>query len=715
MSLALTDDHVAITEVVRSFLTDQNVLSLSRRFLEDSNADNTDLWKQMAGLGWLGLHLPTEFGGEGYGLPEVALIAEELGRVVAPVPYIASVVASFIVEAFGSIEVRRALLPGFADGSHVAGISSGGGITIDAAGMLNGESGQVVGAGAGAATIIAVQVGDDIALVTPQSSGVVVTEVDALDPTMQICKVALTAVAPTAVLPGAASAATLVARTLGAAEAAGGAAATLEQAVSYARVREQFGRAIGSFQSIKHHLANMLATSQLAVATAWDAARAGTAVDQGDLASCVAGATAFDAYVANAEKSLQIHGGIGFTWEHDCHLYLRRSQSIRALYGTVDIARDMVYAAAASGLRREYAVALPPEAEQFRREARTFVAEYQQTPKSERRALLVDSGYLMPHWRRPFGRAAGPIEQLVIDEEFTDVEPPNLGIGGWVTLTLLQHSTDEQIGRWIRASLMGELTWCQLFSEPGAGSDAAAVSTRGVKVDGGWRVTGQKVWTSNAQNCNRGLATVRTDRDAPKHKGITAMVIDLAASGVEVRPLREITGDAVFNEVFLDDVFVPDEDVIGEIDGGWTVARAALGNERVSIGGMPHARTPYDLIELVRTGGGHPAAVREIASLLVTEQALRALNLRHVARAVTGAAPGPEGSLTKMLSAEHTQRTAETAMRLAGIAAVNGEMPEIGYDYLFSRAHTIAGGTSEINRNVIAERLLGLPREPNSR
>ncbi|GGL15797.1 acyl-CoA dehydrogenase [Nocardia jinanensis] len=713
MPLALTDDHLAIAAAVRSFLTDQKAQELARGFLDDPETDGSGLWKQLSGLGWLGLHLPTEFGGDDYGLPELAIVAEELGAVVAPVPFIPTVVTSSLLAASDAGADGKALLPGFADGSQVAGLGLRGALAADDSGTLSGHAGHVVGAGA--ATLFALRVGDDIALVRADADGVGSEAVDALDPTLQIRSVTLRGVSPEVVLPGAAAAAARTAQALGAAEAAGGARATLEHALGYAKVREQFGRAIGSFQAVKHHLANMLAGSELAVATAWDAARAGVHDEQGALATNVAGVIAYDEYVRNAEKSVQIHGGIGFTWEHDCHLYLRRAQSIRALFGAVDAAHHTVYTSAAQGVRREYAVDLPPEAEAFRAAASAFVDELRTAPESDRRRVLVDSGYLMPHWRKPFGREAGPVEQLVIDEEFADVELPNLGIGAWVTLTLSQHGTPAQIERWIRASLLGELVWCQLFSEPGAGSDAAAVSTRGVRVDGGWRVTGQKVWTSNAQNCNRGLATIRTDRDAPKHKGITAVVIDLHAPGVEVRPLREITGDAVFNEVFFDDVFVPDADVVGEVNNGWAVARATLGNERVSIGGMAHGRTPFDLIELVRAGGDDTSTVRAVADLLAHEQALQVLNLRHVARAVTGAAPGPEGSVTKMLSAEHLQRTAEAGMRLAGEAAVVGQLPEVSRDYLFGRAHTIAGGTSEINRNVIAERLLGLPREQIAR
>ena len=209
----------------------------------------------------------------------------------------------------------------------------------------------------------------------------------------------------------------------------------------------------------------------------------------------------------------------------------------------------------------------------------------------------------MPHWPRPWGRAAGAVEQLVIDEELPDVERPQLGIGTWVVLTIVQHATPDQIERWIRPSLHGDLYWCQLFSEPNAGSDAAAIQTKAARVDGGWLVNGQKVWTSGAQNSNMGLATVRTDPAAPKHAGISTFAIDMHAKGVEVRPLREITGESLFNEVFFDDVFVPDDDVVGEINSGWTVARATLGNERVSIGGNRSNRDVIDDEELVADRG----------------------------------------------------------------------------------------------------------------
>jgi alkylation response protein AidB-like acyl-CoA dehydrogenase len=321
------------------------------------------------------------------------------------------------------------------------------------------------------------------------------------------------------------------------------------------------------------------------------------------------------------------------------------------------------------------------------------------------------------HWPKPWGRAADVLEQLVIEEEFRGIDIPDMGITGWVTLTIAQAGTDDQRQRWVEPVLRGEVMWCQLFSEPGAGSDAAAVRTAAKKVDGGWRVTGQKVWTSLAQHCQWGLATVRTDPAAPKHAGVTMMAIDMKAPGVTVNPLRGLTGDAHFNEVFFDDVFVPDADVVGDVNKGWLVARATLGNERISIGGgssAPTGFTPDDLIELLDAAPPLVTAeyVRQAGAVIAEAHTLPLLNLRRVSRAIAGADPGPEGNVTKLLLAEHTQRLTELGMALAGPAAVVGAQPALARAYLGNRAMTIAGGTSEITRNTIAERILGLPRDP---
>jgi alkylation response protein AidB-like acyl-CoA dehydrogenase len=292
-----------------------------------------------------------------------------------------------------------------------------------------------------------------------------------------------------------------------------------------------------------------------------------------------------------------------------------------------------------------------------------------------------------------------------------------MGITGWVALTIAQAGSDDQRERWVEPVLRGQVMWCQLFSEPGAGSDAAAVRTAAKKVDGGWKVTGQKVWTSLAQHCQWGLATVRTDPDAPKHAGVTMMAIDMKSPGVKVNPLRGMTGDAHFNEVFFDDVFVPDEDVVGDVNKGWLVARATLGNERVSIGGGSGGTSGFDVDDLIKLLDSVPADVatqhvRRAGEVIAELHTLRLLNLRRASRAIAGAEPGPEGNVTKLLVAESGQHLTELGIALAGSAAVVGANQKLIRTYMGSRAMTIAGGTSEITRNTIAERILGLPRDP---
>jgi len=553
-------------------------------------------------------------------------------------------------------------------------------------------------------------------VIPADATGVSITPNAGIDSTRPSAKVELTdvVVAPESVIAGGAAVALRIGRVLASAEASGGARATTDMAVAYSKIREQFGRTISTFQAIKHHCANMIIQTEMATALAWDAARTGTDPVHGPVAAASAAALSLPAYEFTARKNIQIHGGIGFTWEHDAHIYFKRAAALAVLFGSSDDAAEDVTKISASGHKRVYAFELPPEAESFRAEAQAAVAAYSAAAEEDRRRVLLEAGYLVPHWGKPWGREAKAVEQLVIEEEFAGIPIPNMGITGWVGLTLSQLATAEQVERWLRPALLGETVWCQLFSEPGAGSDAAAVSTKGEKVEGGWIVTGQKVWTSGAQFCQFGLATVRTDPDAPKHKGVTAMVVKMDAPGVTVRPLRENTGHAMFNEIFFDGVFVPDADVVGEVNNGWAVARATLGNERVTIGGGGGGGIPGDqLIEMldggVGTDRGHD---REIGKLIAQDQVIRLLNLRAAARAVIGSGPGPEGNITKVLVSELAQGSTELAMKLLGDAGVDGERAEITYQYIFNRCLTIAGGTSEISRNVIAERILGMPRDP---
>jgi alkylation response protein AidB-like acyl-CoA dehydrogenase len=461
----------------------------------------------------------------------------------------------------------------------------------------------------------------------------------------------------------------------------------------------------------------MLLATEQATAGAWGAARADLDDSESELAGAVGCALALPAFTFCARQNVQVHGGIGYTWEHDAHLFVRRAIALEALFGPVDAAREDVARLMGRGVRTKVTIELPAEADAFREEVRALVERYRALPEEERRKVLFESGYLVPHWPRPWGRDAGPVEQLVIEEEFASVRRPDLSISAWNTLTIAQHGSPDQLERFVRPSLLGAIEFCQLFSEPGAGSDAAAVRTRGVKVDGGWHVSGQKVWTSNAHRSTHGFATVRTNPDASKHAGITMMVIDLKAEGVEVRPLRQMTGHSHFNEVFFDDVLVLDADVVGPIDQGWTVARSTLGNERISLGGGTEggmAGGPDLLALQQRYAPGDAGVAREVGAVLAETESIVLMNLRGVTRAVEGSEPGTEANVTKLLGSELVQRKAALMTRLAGPAAAvrEGDERRVSTWLMATLGATIGGGTSEILRNQIGERLLGLPRDP---
>jgi len=713
MPLAITEDHRALAEVAAAMVAGRAGTAGARRILLDREKSgrwwSTDgLWKEMVSTGWLGLHVDEQFNGQGYGLPELTIVLEQLGRAAVGGPFLPTVAVSAVIAEVGTEEQRERWLPRLVSGDVVAGIGANGDAVVADSTV---SAAKVSALSEAAADLFLLPVGDDLVLVQA-GDGLSTRTVDSVDQLLApVIVVSLTSVQVAEVFPGAAAVAARILRLLAAAEAVGGLGACTEMATAYAAGREQFGRPIGSFQAVKHHCANMLVDTELAVAATWDAARADGA--EAELAATMAAGHALTAYQRVALQNVQVHGGIGYTWEHDAHLYIRRATVLQAFAGGQDGLRDKVIALQSNGVRRRHSVDLPEGAEQYRQAALDFRSQLEAADDDDRQRLWARSGYLQPHWPTPYGRAADSVEQLIIEDALHGLDKPSLGLGEWVVPTLLQHGSTEQIDRLIWPSLEGELRWCQLFSEPGAGSDAAAVATKARRVDDGWVVTGQKVWTSDAVNCQRGLATVRTDPNVRKHKGITAMIIDLTDPAVKIRPLTEITGETLFNEVFFDDVFVPDRDVVGAVNDGWSVAMAAFGNERVSIGGGSVTMTADALIDLLaRHRPDDTGLARDVGALLIEAYTLATLNLRQAARAVFDAGPGIEGNIAKLFGAEHAQRVAELGLRIADRAILLGEEPDVVHDYLFSRCLTIAGGTSEIVRNLIAERILGLPRDP---
>ena len=715
MSIAISEEHRALAETVAGFLTDHRSRAAARSLLEAEADGLPAFWTELAELGLVGLHVPEEFGGSGFGLPEILVVAGQMGRYLAPGPFTPTVITSAVLAAAGPDDLRKRLLPGLADGSLAGAAALGGEVTC-ADGAATGKVGVVISGHL--ADVLLVPAGEDV-LVIEKSAGGVQAEVPVnLDQSRRAARVRLDA-APAAVLPGARGLLTDVARAVLAAEAAGIAAETTEQAADYAKIRQQFGRPIATFQAVKHHCANMLVAAELATAATWDAGRAGLGGgDQLSYTAAIAAALAGPAAVGNANLNIQVHGGIGFTWEHDAHLYLRRAAAIAAVLDTEQAAIEVTNLTR-RGVRRAAAIELPPEAAPVRAAIRPDVDRLRELTGDARKRALIESGYAMPHWPTPWGRDAGAIEQLVIEQEFAaaGIKRPSYGITSWIILTLVQHASPDQVERWVGPALNQDVIWCQLFSEPGAGSDAAGIRTRATRVDGGWRINGQKVWTSDAHRADFGLATVRTNPDAPKHQGITTMVIDMHGSGVTVRPLKMPSGNSDFNEVFFDDVYVSDSDVVGPVDAGWTVARATLGNESVSIGGGDGGRSlpveayiaPLDA-HPDRLAGGAGRVGRQIART----HAMGVLNQRSAYRAVAGGAPGPEGNITKLLLSEIGHEAAEIMAELAGpdAAFLEGRGAMGAMLVLMNRALSIAGGTSEIKRNQIAERILGLPRDP---
>jgi alkylation response protein AidB-like acyl-CoA dehydrogenase len=347
-----------------------------------------------------------------------------------------------------------------------------------------------------------------------------------------------------------------------------------------------------------------------------------------------------------------------------------------------------------------------------------------------------------PHWPRPWGLSADPVDQLVIDDEMrrAGVRRPSNQIGiGWAGPTLIHAGTEAQKERYLRPLLAAEEIWCQLFSEPGAGSDLAGLSTRAVRDGDQWVISGQKVWTSFAHMASLGILLARTDPDAPKHSGISYFICPMDAPGVTVRPIVDMTGDHAFNEVFLDEVRLPADLLVGEVNRGWALAKVTLGNERVSLSGegalWGQGPTAGDLVDLVKKAGGISDRLlrHRLVRVWVEGEILRLIRLRTVSAAVAGRMPGPEASVRKALADEHGQNIMEVAKDLAGPHGLTDAGPYeallahhggagadggTGFEwpaaiwsrgYLFARALTIGGGTSEVQRNIIAERVLGLP------
>jgi 3-oxochol-4-en-24-oyl-CoA dehydrogenase len=589
-------------------------------------------WAALAGLGIFSIALPGSAGGDGGTVADLAAALEQLTVALAPGPVMPALLAGLLLRGHADLPAAKELLPALATGQASAAVALAPG-TITGAWLpdgtlrVSGATGPVLGAGATSHLLLGADTGDGEAwFVLPAGHAGVHVEARApVDFSRPLADVAVAGavVAPGDVLSGLRTAAVRdLAATLMSAEAAGVAGHCCAIAAAYARTRHQFGRPIGSFQAVKHLCAGMLCRAESAAAVAWDAARAADeAPGEHPLAAAAAAALALDAAVDNAKDCIQVLGGIGFTWEHDAHLYLRRALALRQLLGGSAAWRARAGQLALSGARRRLALPAGGQGtEPAAGAARAVAAEVAALPGDRRRAALADAGYVAPQWPAPYGLSAPPAAQLVIDTELAraGITRPDLSIGGWAAAAVVSHGSPAQRERFARPTLRGEITWCQLFSEPDAGSDLASVRTRAVRaVKGegegeacGWRLTGQKVWTSLARDADWAICLARTDPAAPKHRGLTYFLVDMRSPGIEIRPLREITGRAFFNEVFLDEVFVPDDCVVGECGDGWRIARSTLASERVAMGRGSALGDEVETLIAAVGADGHPAARR---------------------------------------------------------------------------------------------------------
>ncbi len=789
MRFGFTEEQEQLREAVRRFLADNSPPAEVRRLMETDHGYDPDVWRSLCqDLALAGVHVPEAYGGQGFSFRELGVVVEEMGRALYCGPYFASTVlaATAILEAGGEDD-KAALLPSLASGERLASLAFAepgcgwdlNGVELAATdGRLDGIKSHVVdGCLAEVLLVVAREPGtkglDGLSLyaVDAAATGVMQTPLAALDATRKLARIAFQGTCGRLVGregeagPALARALDLAAVAL-ANEMVGGAARLLDSAVDYAQERVQFGRAIGSFQAVKHRLADLAVTVELAKSAAYRAADAAAANDA-DLPALagVAKAAASDAYMQAAKDCIQIHGGIGFTWDNDTHLFYKRAKSSEVFLGDPGKHREKAMRhwqtprATATPAPSTTPARLPDSAEAsaVRRDVRSWL-ESNWNPNARLvawRGRLADSGWGMPTWPSEwFGRDLPQALAPVVEEEFARIGAlgaAKTGIRILAGATLLEHGNEDQKRRFLRRILTGEDTWCQLFSEPGSGSDLAGATTRADFDGERWIVNGQKVWTTSAHHADYGLLLARTDWDVAKHQGLTYFILDMRQEGVDVHQLRQMNGHASFNQVFFTDAVIPPENRVSAVGNGWQVAITTLAHERRGADGVrgqhrgpgfegsiyeeerrevatvmepykwyPQRAGRTDLVVERAHATGRitdPVVRQEIAKLLAMARSAEWTARRARAAQERGQRQGPEGSLGKLAASNVARQACHVHTLIAGpdamLAGANGALDGLIAEILVSvPAVSIAGGTDEIQRNIIAERVLGLPKEP---
>jgi alkylation response protein AidB-like acyl-CoA dehydrogenase len=732
MPIAINPEHQDLADSVRSLVARVAPSEVLHAALETPIDNPPPYWRAAADQGLQGVHLAESVGGQGFGVLELAVVLAEFGYGAVPGPFVPSAIASALISAH---DPDAKVLADLASGAAIAAYALDAGLTAtrhDDSLVIRGEVRAVPSAAEASLLVlpVAIDSGEEWAVLRADQLEIEpVASVDPLRPIAHVRANAIEVADDVALSNLSVVTAKALIATLLSAEAIGVARWATDTASDYAKIREQFGRPIGQFQAVKHKCAEMIADTERATAAVWDAARAvdearennwDTEASAVEFAAAVAATLAPAAAQRCTQDCIQVHGGIGFTWEHDTNIYYRRALVLAAGFGRrSEYPQRVVDAATTTGMRA-LDIDLDPDTEKLRDEIREEVAALKGIAREERNTAIAEGGWVLPYLPTPWGRDAGPVEQIIIAQEFNSgrVRRPPIGIAAWIVPSIVAFGTDEQKQRFLPPTFRGEMIWCQLFSEPGAGSDLAGLTTKATKVDGGWRITGQKIWTTAAQFSQWGALLARTDPSAPKHNGISYFLLDMKSEGVEVKPLRELTGGAMFNTVFIDDVFVPDELVLGEVNRGWEVSRNTLTAERVSIGNSeaPFLASLDQFVEFVRDGQFDQIGQNRAGQLIAEGHAAKLLNMRSTLLTLAGGDAMPSAAISKLLSMRTGQGYAEFGLSSFGSDGAIGDpeqLPGKWAEYvLASRATTIYGGTSEVQLNIIAERLLGLPRDP---
>jgi alkylation response protein AidB-like acyl-CoA dehydrogenase len=741
MPIAITPEQRQLAQAVAEFAGRHAPIDKTRAaFAALAAGELPTWWGDLVTQGFHAVHLPERLGGQGGELTDTACVVEAAAMALLPGPLLNTITAGAAVQFAEDTEFARALLGALAAGatatlvlpdhSDFAATPTGSGWRV------HGTSGPCLGMCSAQKIIIPASTPDGETVwlaLDNEKAELRVEPQNGTDLTVDVGTLRLDGheISDTVVLTGFdGDRARCAAIALMSAAASGIIRWCVDAVTAHLRSREQFGRPIGTFQALQHKAAMLLVNSELATAAAWDAVRAADeAIDQHELAAAAAAIMAVSPAPDLVLEALTMFGAIGFTWEHDLHLYWRRAITLAAAVGPATRWTGQLGTLGQTGTR-DISLNLEDVEVEFRAKVSDVLdqaaplhndgprrqGDYEHFAAGEQRTLIADAGLITPHWPAPWGMDATPIQQLIIDEEF-DRRPaltrPSVGIAEWVLPTLMNAGTPDLHDRFITPTLHGELAWCQLFSEPGAGSDLASLITRAVKVDGGWLVNGHKIWTSSAHRADYGALLARTDPEASKHRGIGYFILDMRTDGVEVQPIKQSSGEADFNEVFLTDVFVPDAMLLGEATDGWGLAIATMAQERVAISGYVKNDRAAVLRQLARDAGPDSTAVRcALGEVDAYASAIKALGVQEMIRLLDGQSAGPASSIAKVAASVMLRRIVALTLEQTGRAAMiaDSEPPAV-QQYLFAPAELLGGGTREIQLNIIAQMIMGLPRK----